>query len=340
MVDRAIVDRFGQLFIMAFDGLRPASDTVEFLTTFGIGGLILFEDNYESVGQLRALTHELQARCGGADRPLLICSDHEGGRVQRFRAGFTELPSMATVGRGEPADTESLYRTAARELRAAGVNLNLAPVADVCPAEQAGTIGDRSFGNDPDAVAAHVAAAVRGVQGEGVLACAKHFPGQGGTAQDGHREIPTVVSSWDDLDSRDLAPFRAAIAAGVGAIMTAHVRYPYAADPEHLGSLSSFWLGDVLRHQLGFRGLILSDALEMKGIMTQYDAIDSGLQALAAGTDLVLYYKEEDQFTAFYELRKALESGELDPGPIAASLARVRQAKQRWLIDAGARPAG
>jgi len=340
MVEREIVDRFGQLFIMAFDGLRPATDSVEYLRTFGIGGVILFEDNFETDDQLRALTVELQARCADPRAPLFICADHEGGRVQRFRHGFTRLPAMSQVGRGDPADTEALHRTVARELRAAGVNMNLAPVADVCPAEQPGSIGDRSFGDDPGTVAAHVAAAVRGLQGEGVLACAKHFPGQGGTTQDGHREIPTVRSSWDEVNRRDLAPFRAAVAAEVGAVMTAHVRYPSAGDPEHLASLSGFWLRDVLRHQLGFQGLVMSDALEMKGIKTRYDPVDSGFQALGAGTDIVLYYKEEDQFVAFYELRKALEGGHLDPGPIAASEARVRLAKQRWLIDAAARPAG
>lgn len=350
MVDREIVDRFGQQFIMAFDGPQPSTDSVDYLRTFGIGGLVLFADNFENANQLRALTAQLQATCAGADRPLFICTDHEGGRVQRFRDGFTALPAMSVVGRGDPADTQALHRTAARELRAAGVNLNFAPVVDVCPAEQDGTIGDRSFGADPDTVAAHAAAAVRGLQGEGVLACAKHFPGQGGTTQDGHREIPTVSSSWDEVVRRDLVPFRAAVAAGVGAIMTAHVRYPGATDPENAdpentdpenpASLSSFWLRDVLRHQLGFQGLVVSDALEMKGIMTRYDPVDSGLLALRAGTDVVLYYKEEDQFMAFYELRKALEAGDLDPGPAAASQARIRQAKQRWLIDAARRPAG
>jgi beta-N-acetylhexosaminidase len=340
MVDREIVERFGQLFIMAFDGLRPSTDSVEYLRTFGIGGLILFEDNFETADQLRALTVELQAKCAAPDLPLFICSDHEGGRVQRFHDGFTELPAMSQMGQGDPAATEALHRTAARELRAAGINLNLAPVADVCPAEQPGTIGDRSFGGDPDTVAAQVVAAVRGLQGEGVLACAKHFPGQGGTTQDGHREIPTVSFSWDEVVRRDLVPFRAAVAAGVGAVMTAHVQYPSAGDPEHLASLSSFWLRDVLRHQLGFQGLVMSDALEMKGIMTRHDPFDSGFQALGAGTDIVLYYKEEDQFSAFYELRRALEDGDLDPGPVAASQARVRRAKQRWLTDAAPRPAG
>jgi beta-N-acetylhexosaminidase len=338
MATQDVVDQFGQLFIMAFDGLSPSRDTVEFLRTFRIGGVILFEDNYESPDQLRSLTAQLQARCAAPDAPLFICSDHEGGRKQRFRSGFTALPSMAEAGRGDPAATEALYRSAARELRAAGVNMNLAPVADVCPAEQPGTIGDRSFGDDPGLVAAHVRAAVRGLQAEGLLACAKHFPGQGATTQDGHRDLPVSNVTAEQIAERDLLPFRAAISAGVGTVMTAHVTYPAAGDADFPASLSSFWLTETLRHQLGFAGLILSDALEMKGIMTKYDPVESGLLALAAGTDILLYYHESDQFTAFYELRQALEKKDLAADRVAAGVARVRRAKERWLRSPAARP--
>jgi beta-N-acetylhexosaminidase len=331
MVARDVVEGFGQLFIMGFDGLHPSRETLEYLRTFRIGGVILFEDNYESVDQLRALTAQLQEHGAHPDALLFVCSDHEGGRVQRFRSGFTTLPAMAEVGRGSPAATEALHRRVARELWAAGVNLNLAPVADVCPSDQPGTIGDRSFGDDPVVVATHVAAAVRGLQAEGILACAKHFPGHGSTTQDAHRELPTIRSSLSDLEQRDLLPFKSAVAAEVGAVMTAHVIYPLAGDPDSPASLSAFWINQVLRHRLGFQGLILSDALEMKGIMTRYSPIDSGLGALAAGTDVLLYYKEADQYAAFYELRQALKAGDIDPEPVTTSLARVQRAKRRWL---------
>lgn len=337
-VAKDVVDQFGQLFIMAFDGLRPSSDTVEYLRTFRIGGVILFRDNYESPGQLHALTAQLQTKCAFSDMPLFICSDHEGGRIQQFRTGFTALPAMAEAGCGDPAATEALYRTAARELRAAGLNMNLAPVADVCPAGQPGTIGDRSFGEDPSLVSAHVTAAVQGLQAEGLLACVKHFPGQGATTQDGHRDLPVAQATSEQLEKRDLMPFRAAITAGVSAVMTAHVIYPAVDDAYCPASLSEFWLTEILRRRLGFAGLILSDALEMKGIMTKYDPVESGLLALAAGTDILLYYRESDQFAAFYELRRALERKELDPAAVAASMARVRRAKQRWLTSSAARP--
>lgn len=334
MVARDIVEQFGQLFIMAFDGTSPSSDTVEYFRTFGIGGIILFEDNYEGPDELRALIDQLQGECAAPGAPLFICSDHEGGRIQSFRAGFSVLPAMAEAGREDPASTEGLYRTAARELRGAGLNMNLAPVADVCSASQPGTISDRSFGDDPRRVAFHVAAAVRGLHAEQVLACAKHFPGQGATTQDGHRDLPVANATSEQLEGRDLMPFRAAIAAGVSAVMTAHVVYPAAGDPERPASLSRFWLTETLRRRLGFQGLILSDALEMKGIMTKYHPVESGLLALAAGTDILLYYKESDQYATFYELRQALEKGDLDPASVASSLARVRRVKDRWLIPA------
>jgi len=337
MPDADIVAEFGQLFIMAFDGPWPAPDTLEYLRTFRIGGLILFEDNYESPEQLRELIAVLQARGGDDHAPLFVCADHEGGRVQRFRRGFTPLPSMAEAGRGTPAATEHLFRTAGRELRGVAVNLNLGPVADVCAADQPGTIGDRSFGTDPATVARHVAAAIRGLAEEGVLACVKHFPGQGGTGQDGHREVPCVPATLERLQQHDLIPFRAAIAAGAAAVMTAHVTYPDCVSGDTPASLSTYWVTDVLRRQLGFAGLVVSDALEMKGIMTRYDPIDSGRLALAAGTDLLLYYKEDDQYEAFYALRQALRHGDIDPAPIAASIRRIRQVKQRWITAAGSR---
>src|SRR6185369_272737 len=168
---------FGQLFVLAFDGARLPGEVEEFFRTFRIGGVILFADNYRDPKQLRALTDELQQRCASPEAPLFVSTDHEGGRVQRFREGFTRLEPMAAYGVREPAATEAAHRLAGRELAAAGINLDFAPVADLCPPDRPGAIGDRSFGSDPTTVARHVEAAVRGLQAEGLLACVKHFPG-------------------------------------------------------------------------------------------------------------------------------------------------------------------
>jgi len=330
VVDRELVDDFGQLFIMAFDGLRPAPEAVEFFRHFRIGGIILFADNYDSPRQLQLLTDELQREAVGK-APLFVATDHEGGRVQRFRHGFTRIPPMAELGAMDAAATELMHGQIATELRAAGVNFNLAPVADLCGSDQPGAIGDRSFGIQPDVVAKHVVAAIRGLQLRGVLACVKHFPGHGATLQDCHDELPVIYLSRDELDQRDVLPFRAAFAAGVAAVMSAHVLYPNAGDPGWPASISRHWLARVLRSELAFRGLTVSDALEMKALSTQWTPVECGLHALTAGTDILLYYREADQYTAFYELRRALEHGQIDPTPIALSLRRVEAAKRRYL---------
>lgn len=319
-----LADEFGQLFVLAFDGARLPDDVAEFFRTFRIGGVILFGDNYRDPAQLRALIDDLQRRAATSD--LFIATDHEGGRVQRFREGFTRIPAMAAMR--DPAGTEEMYRTAARELAAVGVNVDFAPVADLCAADCEGAIGDRAFGDDPRRVAEHVVAAVRGIQSEGLLACVKHFPGHGATEEDSHRVLPSIASTLDELRARDLVPFRAAIEAGVAAVMTAHALYPDDALP---ASLSPFWLTGVLRRELGFEGLIITDALEMKALEGRFGYAEAGALALQAGSDVVLYYKEAYQYEAFWELRSRLERGELDREAIAASLERVRKAKERVL---------
>lgn len=329
-----LVRRFGQLFIMAFDGLQPQPEVLEFFSVFNIGGVILFADNYASPEQLRKLTRGLQQSIGANGFPVFIATDHEGGRVQRFRDGFTRIPAMSKLGSGSDHKTERIHRRIASELKSVGVNVNLAPVADLCTEEQPGAIGDRSFGTDPMMVSAHVRAAITGLQEEGVVACVKHFPGHGFTKQDSHRELPIITRTKDELDTNDLQPFRAAIDEGVASVMTAHAVYPRAGDPKWPASLSSFWVRDILRGQMKFDGLVITDAIEMKSLSTQWSAETCGYQALMAGTDVLLYYREAHQFRAFEDLKRGLENGEIPPGPVEQSLARVARVKSRFVAKA------
>jgi beta-N-acetylhexosaminidase len=318
---------FGQLFMMAIDGPRLPSDVAEYFATFRIGGVILFSDNYEDPGQLRQLTGELQKKCANPGRPLLIATDHEGGSVQRFVTGFTAVPPMASLGAQSPEATRSVHSAAARELRNCGINFNLAPVADLSAPGEEGAIGDRSFGLDPERVSEHVVAAITGITSEGLLCCAKHFPGHGATPVDSRQELPSVHLSKDDMEP-GLQPFRAAIRAGVPSIMTAHIIYPNAGDAESPASMSEYWVSSVLRRELGYTGVVITDALEMKSLRSRWTPEYCGFRALAAGVDILLYYKEAHQHRAFDELRRALEKGEVDARRIAGSLQRVRHAKQ------------
>jgi beta-N-acetylhexosaminidase len=169
------------------------------------------------------------------------------------------------------------------------------------------------------------------MQAEGLHACVKHFPGHGSTSQDSHVELPFSAYDHQRLLDRDLIPYYAAIREGVSAVMTAHVVYPNAGDAQSPATFSDFWLQQVLRERMGFQGLIITDAIEMRGLLSCGNPAECGIRALRAGADILLYYKEAHQFRAFYELRRALERKEIGEQLVARKLRRVRLLKERLL---------
>ena len=253
-----------------------APDWVKRFVAEGGGGVMLFATNVPSRAELASLCASLRAEGGD----LLFAIDEEGGDVTRleWRTG-SSYPAGAALGAiDDTALTEAVATAIAAELGAVGVNWNLAPVADVNVPENP-VIGARAFGDDAATVARHVAAFVRGTQAAGVAACAKHFPGHGATTQDSHLELPTVEG---DVEA-GLEPFRAAVAAGVRSIMTAHVRVP--ALGEEPATLNSRVLHDLLREELGFRGVIVGDALDMRAVAARAPAAELAVEALIAGCD-------------------------------------------------------
>ena len=254
-----------------FDGLA-VPDWLRRWIEDGLGGVVLFSHNVESREQLAALTGEL--------RGLLVVIDEEGGDVTRLEhdRGSSYPGNFALGVVDDVALTEHVGAAIGADLAAVGVTLNVAPVADVNTNPRNPVIGIRSFGPEPDLVARHVAAFVRGMQEAGVAACAKHFPGHGDTELDSHHELPTVGG---DLGAA-LLPFRAAIDAGVRAIMTAHIRVPELDDAP--ATVSRRILHDLLREELGFSGLVITDALDMKGV-TATVGMEGAVRALAAGAD-------------------------------------------------------
>ena len=253
------------------------------------GGVILFAHNYESPEQLLALTGEI---AGLREPELPICVDHEGGRVQRFSLGFTAIPPMRRLGVLWDRDRESAQRAAravgtviSAELGAHGVDFSFTPVLDLDYGASA-VIGHRAFHYDPNAVGALAAQLIEGLAGGGMAAVGKHFPGHGFAAADSHVAVPTDPRPAKDIFRKDLVPYRAAIKAGLAAVMPAHVIYSQA-DPEPAG-YSRYWLQDVLRAQLGFDGLIFSDDLSMEGASTVGGIVERARAALDAGCDQVL----------------------------------------------------
>lgn len=254
-----------------------------------LGGVILFSRHYESVTQLCALTAEIRALRGGE---FVIAVDHEGGRVQRFREGFTVLPAMRKLGTLWDADEDAALKAAkdcgyvlASELRACGVNLSFTPVLDLDYGES-GVIGDRAFHRDPHIVAALAAALQRGLSEGGLASCGKHFPGHGYIRADSHHEVPVDERDYAAIESEDMLPYKQLIPAGLSSVMPAHVIYP-KVDAQPAG-FSRKWLQEILRGAYRFEGVIFSDDLSMEGasVAGGYDA--RAVAALEAGCDMVL----------------------------------------------------
>jgi beta-N-acetylhexosaminidase len=328
----SLSQKVGQVFMVGFEGTEVTPELAAWLRRFAWGGVILFGRNVVAPAQLAALTQGLQAVAGdGAAPPLLIAVDQEGGRVARLKAPFTSFPSAATVGRtGSEASAFDIGAALGRELSAVGINMDMAPVLDVLANPANTVIGDRAFGDDPRCVARLAVAWLRGLHSAGVLAVGKHFPGHGATAVDSHVALPVAERTLAQLEACELVPFRDALAAGVAAIMTAHVLYP-AWDGGHPATLSPAILTGLLRRRLGFRGAIITDDLGMAGVAAAYPPQDIPVQALRAGADLLLLcHHRQRQEEAYGRVLRAVQSGELPEAIVDRAVARIQQLKRRW----------
>lgn len=270
-------------------GCSLTQEERDFLRHPSIGGVILFARNYQNATQLRGLTADIRALRNPA---LLIAVDHEGGRVQRFRDGFTLIPPMRRLGEiweNNPVLASTLASAAGTiigtELREAGIDFSFTPVLDL-DFGASGVIGDRALSGRPETVGELAGALMRGLAVAGVAAVGKHFPGHGFIAADSHVAIPVDARTIEDIEAMDLVPYRMLIAGGLAGIMPAHVIYP-SVDPRPAG-FSTFWLQDVLRRRLGFDGLVFSDDLSMEGASTAGNIVARARAAFDAGCDMVL----------------------------------------------------
>ena len=329
----------GQLLIGSFTGTAISPELRSLAREFDLGGGILFSRNVEAPEQVAELAAEVEAL--GRTMPAWVSIDQEGGRVARLKEPFTRWPPMAVLGRaGSEVLAERFSRALASELAAVGITLDYAPVLDIQTNPQNAVIGDRALAERADAVARLGTVIIRTLQAEGVAACGKHFPGHGDTIADSHFELPLVEHPPERLRAVEFEPFRAAIRAGVAFIMTAHVLVP-ALDEENPATLSPAIVQALLRDELGYDGVILSDDLEMKAISTRLPITSAAVKAINAGCDglLVCSGDVETQAAVLEALVKAVETAEISASRIEDALKRLKRAKERFLATERPKPA-
>jgi beta-N-acetylhexosaminidase len=327
----AIRKEIGQLLMGSVPQYTITAELRSLAREFELGGLILFARNVEAPEQVAELARDAQQL--SREVPLWISADQEGGRVARLRRPFTEWPPMAVLGRSGDLELARRFATAlAAELRAVGVTLDFAPVLDIHTNPKNPVIGDRALAEDADLAARLGVAIIQGLQGSGVAACGKHFPGHGDTSVDSHFELPLVEHPPDRIRRVEFVPFKAAIAADVAFMMTAHVLVP-SFDDENPGTLSRRIVSGLLREELGFNGVIFTDDMEMKAIAKHHAIGDAAVKAIAAGCDGVLVCSGsiEAQAATLEALVHAVEDGRLPTTRVEDALLRHRRAKERFL---------
>jgi beta-N-acetylhexosaminidase len=316
-----------RLFTVGFAGKALDAD-LEALLERGVGGVVLFSRNVGVPAEVCELTSAIKRRAG---RPLLVAVDQEGGSVARLRHGFTRLPPFRTLGtRGDAELARELGAVVGRELLAVGIDWDFAPVLDVDTNPANPVIGARSLGAEPARVAELGLAFARGLEDAGVAACGKHFPGHGDTQQDSHRELPRLPHSLERLERIELAPFRAASAAGLPSLMVAHVVFE-ALDGERPASMSRVVVGELLRGQLGYGGVVVTDDLEMKAIADHFAIEDVVLRGLEAGVDVFLVcHSAALAHRGIDAIVRAVQSGRVPEITLRRALERVERLMTRF----------
>jgi beta-N-acetylhexosaminidase len=317
----------GQLMIMGFDGTDVSARLRTMLATFQPGGVILFKRNMAEAAQTHAL---LRAAQKSIETPMFRCVDMEGGTVDRFRDVIARMPSAAEVA---ASGSTKLFRKhgqlIGQQLRALGFNTDFAPCVDLRLDESLSVLGSRTVSGDSHETIRYARAFLGGLQDARVLGCGKHFPGLGGGNLDSHRDLPSINKTWDDLWNVDLLPYRE-MRKEFPFVMVAHVTYPKITGDRVPASLSKHWIADVLRKRIGYPGLVISDDLDMGGVLNTASIEDAALQTLQAGSDMFLVcQKEEHVWRAYEAVFKRAESDTRFARMVAARAQRVSEFKSK-----------
>jgi beta-N-acetylhexosaminidase len=332
MLSKDLRKHAGQLSIAGFAGHSIPADLKLLAREFDLGGIILFARNVDSPEQVAEIARE--ARSLAHELPLWVSVDQEGGRVARLKTPFTVWPPMMTLGRSRDEQLAARFaRSLAAELTAVGISMDYTPVLNILTTASNPVIGDRALATTAEEVAKLGQVIIRTLQENGIAACGKHFPGHGDTSVDSHFELPLIEHPPDRIERVELVPFRAAIEAGVASIMTAHILIP-ALDADRPATLSNRIVTGMLKQDLGYGGLVLSDDLEMNAISGRYGIAEATVLAIAAGCDAVLMCgdAQDQQAEAIEAVIHAAENGTLPEKRLEDALSRHRRVKERFLV--------
>lgn len=332
--EMTLEEKIGQMVFAGFEGPAVNDHVESLIREHQVGGLILFSRNMEDKNQLLNLITDLRAANKSNRFPLFIAVDEEGGRISRLPGNSPRFPSNKAHGeRNDPEYSFMVGQEIGAALASFGFNMNFAPVLDIFSNPQNEVIGDRSFGDNPQIVSELGLAMMKGLQRKNIISVVKHFPGHGDTRMDSHLGLPVVDYARERLDSFEFVPFKEAIGGGAEAIMTAHIIYPQL-DPARPATMSGQILTGILRHDLGFKGLIITDDLEMGAITENYVLEEAALEAVLAGADMLLVcHHSEYQEQVLGRLKEAVQNGELTIERVDASVARIIKLKQRYSMD-------
>lgn len=327
-------EKIGQLLFFGFDGSVLDAKATEVIERYRPGGLIVMGDNVKSASQLLALVNSLKAVSSKNGIPAFISVDEEGGRVNRMPPELKNLPSAQIIGKTGSADTaNSVGGVIAEELKAFGFNMDFAPVLDIWSNPKNTVIGDRALGTDADTVGRLGIQVMKGISSSDVIPVVKHFPGHGDTTADSHKELPVSDSSLERLQSFELKPFEEAIGSGADAVMVAHILLPQV-DDKYPASLSKIFITDILRKQMGFGGVVITDDMTMGAISKNYGLAEAAVISFQAGSDLILVVRGYDNEVSVAEaLKNAVQSGKVSQARLDESVYRILKLKEKYKVE-------
>lgn len=327
----SLKEKIGQMVIVGFDGYTVDDNTRAMIESYNVGGFILFSRNVESSKQLLDLLNSLKSINSTNKVPLFLSVDEEGGRVSRMPAEFKDLPTAKTIGKVNNSDfSRKIGSILAGEIKAFGFNMDFAPVLDINSNPNNPVIGDRSFGSNAQIVSKLGVQIMKGIRADGVIPVVKHFPGHGDTSVDSHVGLPSVNNSMESLKGFELVPFNDAIKNGADAVMIAHILLN-KVDPQNPASLSKTVITDLLRKQMDFNGVIITDDMTMGAITKNYNISDAAIKAVNAGSDVVLVCHGYDNEVAVIDaLTKAVKDGNITQEQIDKSIYRILKLKHKF----------